>query len=90
MELTKEIYTWIENEIKAFKIRTYDGNDVTVEEVLYSYLFSTDESFYILNDWDEGDTNDPYWDYELNEHSVIVFLKTMCVKLNEINKKPLN
>ena len=68
MELTKELYRFIESECEKFQEETWGGNDVDVNDVLYSYLHSTKESFHILNDWDEGKGNDPFWDEELNEH----------------------
>ena len=73
MELTKEVYEFIESECDKFNNST--GYDVDVNDVMYSYLYSDDKCFYILNDWDEGKGNDPFWNDELNEHSVIVFLK---------------
>ena len=82
MELTKELYEFIENECEKFQEDTWGGNDVDVNDVLYSYLYSTKETFCILNDWDEGKNNDPFWNDELNEHSAIVFLKQMCKKID--------
>ena len=82
MELTKELYEFIENECEKFEKETWCGNDVDVNDVLYSYLYSTKETFCILNDWDEGKNNDPFWNEELNEHSAIVFLKQMCKKID--------
>jgi hypothetical protein len=80
MKLTKELYEYIENECKKFEEKTF--NDVNVNDVLYSYLHSTKETFCILNDWDEGKNNDPFWNDELNEHSAIVFLKQICKKID--------
>lgn len=82
MELTKELYEFIENECKKFKEETWTGNDVDVNDVLYSYLYRTKEIFHILNDWDEGKNNDPFWNDEFNEHSAVVFLKKMCEKID--------
>jgi len=82
MELTKELYGFIENECEKFEKETWGGNDVDVNDVLYSYLHSTKETFCILNDWDEGEGNDPFWNKELNEHSAIVFLKQICNKID--------
>ena len=82
MKLTKELYEFIENECEKFLENTWVGNDVDVNDVLYSYLYSTKETFYILNDLDEGKNNDPFWNNELNEHSAIVFLKQMCNKID--------
>tara|TARA_R110000851_G_scaffold275123_1_gene427761 strand:+ start:846 stop:1094 length:249 start_codon:yes stop_codon:yes gene_type:complete len=81
MKLTKELYDFIDIECEKFKEKTF--NDVDVNDVLYSYLYSTKEDFYILNDWDEGENNDPFWNKELNEHSAIIFLKQMCKKIDE-------
>lgn len=67
MELTKELYEFIENECEKFQEETLGGNNVDVNDVLYSYLYSTKKTF--CND-------------ELNEHSAIVFLKQMCEKID--------
>jgi hypothetical protein len=85
MELTKELYKFIEGECNKFEANT--NYDVDVNDVLYSFLYSTDENFYILNDWDEGRNNDPYWNEELNEHSVIVFLKKICKEITNHGKQ---
>jgi len=81
--LTKDLYKIIKDDCDKFKEETWYDNDVDVEDVIYSYIFSTKDEFHILNDWDEGENNDPWWDKELNEHSAIVFLKKMCVKIDE-------
>lgn len=83
MELNKELYNLIDNECDKFKKATWDANDVDVNDVVFSYLFSTNDNFYILNDWDEGKNNDPFWDEGKNEHSCIVFLKEMCLKIDK-------
>jgi len=84
LTLTKELFDFIFNECEKFKENTWSGNDVDVQDVLYSYFNSTPETFCILSDWDEGENNDPFWNHERNEHSVIVFLKDICQTLNII------
>ena len=80
MELTKELFDTIHDNCEEFnKITDYD---VDVSDVLYSYLNSTPDTFYILYDWDEGKGNDPFWNNELNEHSVIAFIKDMCKQID--------
>ncbi len=86
MVLTKELYEYIDEECERFKERTTPYHDVDVHDVIYSYLFSKGDDFHILNDWDEGKANDPYWNDELNEHSVIVFLKRMCGEIDLIEE----
>ena len=81
VNLTKELFDFIYNECESFKEATTPANDVDVQDVLYSLLFSTEGIFCILNDWDEGPENDPFWNKEKNEHSVIVFLKDICERI---------
>ena len=81
MILTKEIFNFIYEECKKHNELTI--NEVTVEDFLYSFLFSTDEKFCVLNDWDEGENNDPFWNKELNMHSAEVFIMEMCKKLKQ-------
>jgi len=80
MQLTKELYDIIDNDCQSFEDKT--GYDVDVNDILYSYLQSSEKVFYILNDWDEGKDNDPFWNEEKNEHSAIVFIKEMCKKID--------
>lgn len=82
--LNKELFDFIYNECVAFQDRTWFGNDVDVQDILYSFFHSTDDRFSLLNDWDEGRSNDPFWDVERNEHSAIVFIKDMCNKLKQL------
>ena len=79
--LTKDLFNWICAECEAFQETTWAGNDVDTNDVLYSYFNSTPDQFVILNDWNEGKSNDPFWNDELNEHSAIVFIKQMVDKL---------
>lgn len=79
--LNKEVYELIENECDKHNEETY--NMVDIGDVIYSFLYSTDGCFHILNDWGEGRNNDPFWNEELNEHSAIVFLKQICDKLKQ-------
>lgn len=79
--LTKEVFRLIYDECIAFEKTT--GHDVDVQDVLYSFLHSTPDTFCILNDWDEGKYNDPFWNEDKNEHSAISFLKDMCDKIRQ-------
>jgi len=80
--LTPQLLQWICEECKKFQESVSMLHDVDLQDVLYSYLNSSDESFCIWNDWDEGENNDPYWNKELNEHSAIVFLKDICKRID--------
>jgi hypothetical protein len=79
--LTQEMFDFIQKEINEFNQRTNYEYDMDFEEVLFSFLHSTDETQYVLNDWDEGEYNDPYWDNEKNQHCCEVFLEQMNIKL---------
>lgn len=81
--IDKEKYELINKRISQFNERT-DGFyelDLTIEDVLFSLFESPENEFHILNDWDEGEGSDPFWNKELNEHSVIVFLKEIVNEL---------
>ena len=80
-ELKVNINVWnlITDEVKAFNERTHFNYDMTMDEVLFSYLESTEDTV-MFYDWDEGKNNDPYWDNEKNMHSC-------CSFLDEMNKK---
>ena len=53
-------------------------NHVDVSDILYSYL----NTGYILNDWDEGESNDPFLDKENNCHSAESFINEMVKYLH--------
>ena len=82
--MTKEIFDFIFDECEKFERETWAGNDVDVQDVLYSFFHSDEQTFRILNDWNEGENNDPFWNKDLNEHSAIVFIKEMCEKLDAL------
>ena len=84
--LTESIYDFIDNEIRQFNEKTNHEYDMDFQEVLFSFLHSTDETHYVLNDWDEGKYNDPYWDEDKNQHCCEVFLEEMNLKINELCK----
>lgn len=77
--LTPDKLDFIMNEVKLFNERT--NYDMTTDEVLYSFLNSTEQTHRVLNDWDEGKNNDPYWDEEKNMHSCYSFLEDMNKKI---------
>ena len=79
MELNKELYRQIESDCDTFNKLTEGYHDVQVEDVLYSFLFSDEQTLRVLHDWDEGEFNDPYWDKENNRHSTESFF----IKMNE-------
>lgn len=82
--LTQKMYDFIQEEINKFNQRTNHEYDMDFEEVLFSFLYSTDETHFVLNDWDEGKSNDPYWDEDKNQHCCEVFLEQMNIKLNTL------
>ncbi len=84
IELTKELYEFIENKCELFNKATDEHYDVEVDDVLYSYLYSSENEFYISNDWNEGCNNDEWWDYENNQHSTTKFLKEICFELDNL------
>lgn len=53
--LTKELFDFIHNECELFIERTWPANDVDVQDVLYSFFYSTEDKFCVLEDWDEGE-----------------------------------
>ena len=84
--LTKELFDFIYDECEKFREETWAGNDVDVQDVLYSFFHSTEDEFHLHTDWDEGEANDPFWNKEKNEHSAIVFLKEMVEKLKDLSR----
>jgi hypothetical protein len=84
--LTKHIYDFIDNEIRLFNEKTNDEYHMDFQEVLFSFLHSTDETHYVLNDWDEGKDNDTYWNEDKNKHCCEVFLEEINIKITEIEK----
>jgi hypothetical protein len=84
IKLTKELYLSIANEYRKFRQRTGGIYDVGLDDILYSCFESTPEKFAILNDWDEGPENDPFWDIEKDEHCVHVFLKEMVLVIESL------
>lgn len=82
--INKTVFEFIENEIKQFNERTLNTYDMDFEEVLYSYIESTDDIHYVLNDWDEGKSNDPFWDDEKDMHCCYSFLEYMNDKLKNL------
>lgn len=85
MVLTEEQFLYIEKMVDLFNENTHGIHGVDYGDAIYSYFKSTPESFALLNDWDEGKPNDPYWDNEKNEHSVIVFIRLVVDELNKMN-----
>ncbi len=81
--ISATLLDWIQNECIKFQERTNYEHPVEVYDVLYSLLNSTDDSFCIYNDWDEGKNNDPFWNEEKDEHSAIVFLEEICKEIKK-------
>lgn len=79
------MYEYIELRLKDFNLSTdnYYENSLQEGDVVYSYFKSDKDSFEILNDWDEGENNDPFWDKEKDEHCIYVFLKQVVKELDE-------
>lgn len=87
--LNREFYQMIELECEAFKNRTWDANDVTTEDVLFSFFHQygdQEKGIQVLNDWDEGKGNDPFWDDERNMNSCYAFIHDMVDRLNSLAK----
>ena len=74
INLTKELYEYIKNECKKHKVKTLCNVDFI--DVLYSYLYSTDNEFSTLNEWDD------FWGIYPNGHPAITFIKEMCKKID--------
>ena len=87
LRMTNEMYDFISEEISHFNKRTNFEYDMDMEEVLFSFLNSTETVHFILNDWNEGKFNDPYWDEERNQHCCEVFLFDMNTKLNNFKSE---
>ena len=81
LKMTKEVYDFISKEIEAFNERTNYEYEMNFDEVLFSFLESTETTHYVLYDHDEGKNNDPYWDEEKNMHSCYSFLEDMNKKI---------
>jgi len=75
--ITKETFDWLYDQLEAHNERTHNGVDAT--DILFTYF----NPGMVLNDWDEGRNNDPFWDNELNEHSAIVFIEQTVEQLKQ-------
>jgi hypothetical protein len=88
LNLTKEQYEYIEECVEIHRENTF--NDVDFGDILFSWFnnddFSSTSNFHILNDWDEGKDNDPFWDEERDEHSAICFIFDMCVLIKSFHQ----
>jgi hypothetical protein len=85
LKITIETWRFIMSELGAFNERTNYEYDMTMDEVLYSYLESTNETLCAFTDWDEGKGNDPYWDDVKDKHCCCSFLEDMNEKLKSYN-----
>jgi len=72
MEPIESLFDTIKEECKLFQEKT------TYDVHLYDVIFSYGNPDCILNDWDEGKDNDPFWNEELNCHSAYVFIEEMA------------
>lgn len=85
LHLTGEVYSFIEDACERFQEK--GGDDVEVNDILFTYIFSPsfkdDERSIILNDWDEGENNDPLWNKERNQHSAYCFILDTCKEIEE-------
>jgi hypothetical protein len=84
--LTPIIYDFIQARINEFNKTTQYEYEMDFEEVLFSFLNSTDDTHFVLNDWDEGESNDPYWNKERNKHCCECFLEDINKELQNIYK----
>jgi hypothetical protein len=81
LKMTIEVLKFIMKECDSFNERTCNEYDMDAEEVLFSFLESTETTHHVLNDWSEGKNNDPYWDEVKNMHSCYSFLEDMNKKI---------
>lgn len=84
MEINKELFDWIDDRCKEHEDKT--NNQVQVHDVIFSYIHFEENGFnwsdlYVLNDWDEGKNNDPFWDEELDKHSAESFILNICKEI---------
>lgn len=86
MMLTEKQFLHIEQRVDEFNEQTSGIHGVDYGDVVYSYFKSDTDKFALRNDWDEGKSNDPFWNEEHNEHSVIVFIKLVVTELNQITQ----
>lgn len=77
MNITKEQLDFLMDACKKHNDLTNNG--VCIVDILYSAL----NPGYILNDWNEGEGNDPFWDKVNNCHSAESFINKT---INELNK----
>lgn len=49
------------------------SNQIDVSDILYSFF----NDGCMLNDWDEGENNDPFWDKKNDCHSAVSFINEM-------------
>lgn len=82
MVLTNTKYRLIKDELDLFHFKTnnYYIYDFGWEDVLFTLMESEPDNVYILNDWDEGKNNDPYWDEEKDKHCIYSFLEDIYYK----------
>ena len=81
MKIDFELFEIVRSYCKTHNEETH--NDIDVSDILYSYLHFEKNGFnwddlYVLNDWNEGESNDPFWDKELNMHSAESFILKQC------------
>ena len=87
MVLTEKQFLVIEQRVDEFNERTCGIHGIDYGDVIYSYFKSSNNRFLILNDWDEGKPNDPYWNDETNEHSAIHLIRTLIEELKSMNNE---
>lgn len=76
--ITIDQYDHIDTMVDKFNEDTENLHNLETGDVLYSFFKSDDENFHILNDWDEGESNDPFWNKEFNMHSCCYFILKCC------------
>jgi hypothetical protein len=78
IEFTKEDIDFLLEKIDK-QVDQYPMYDITLSDVLYS-LFNPN---HVLNDWDEGKYNDPYWDDVKNQHRAYTMLEEIISSFKE-------
>lgn len=78
---TASLINFLQDKCDQHNKETY--NDVDLGDILYTYFNSDNETIRMLNDWDEGKNNDPWWDEKKNMHSAESFILDMCEEINK-------
>lgn len=89
--MTKELHDKVEIKIEEHNDLTH--NSVDFGDILFTWFNNEDfnsRGLLVLNDWDEGKNNDPFWDEVRNEHSAVSFIIDMCLLIQSENDYHFN